>query len=130
MSVWAAARKGDLDGVKAAIENGADIEERGGVLGGTGLHDACYNGHTAVVDFLIQRGARVNSRNKYGYLPIHSACREGHLDTVKLLVSKGSDFRSTSNDGLTPFHLASLNGHTSVADYLMQRVAEAAGKSC
>ena len=130
ISVWAAASIGDLDGIKATVENGADIEERGRVLYGTGLHDAYYNGHTAVADFLIQRGAQVNSRNKYGYLPIHSACRKGHLDTVKLLVSKGSDFRSTSNDDLTPLHLASWNGHTSVADHLMQLGAEAARKWC
>ena len=45
MSVWAAVWTGDLDGVKAAVANGADIEEHGGrFLVGNGLHHACYNG--------------------------------------------------------------------------------------
>ena len=128
MSVLAAAWTGDLDGVKAAVENGADIEERGGGLPtGTGLHHACYKGYFSISDYLIQRGAEVNCRNIYGSLPIHYACLKGHLDTVKLLISKGSDFKSTNNDGHTPLLLASLSGHRPVADYLKQRSTEAAG---
>ena len=34
MSVWAAAERGDLNGIKTAVENGADIEERGGWIAG------------------------------------------------------------------------------------------------
>ena len=93
MSVWAAAEKGDLDGVKAAVENGADTEEQGGWYPtGTGLHHACWGRYFSIIKFLIQRGAEVNCRNKYGYLPIHYACEKGHLDIVKLLITKGSDF--------------------------------------
>ena len=152
MSVWAAARKGDLDGVKAAVENGADIEERRGWSelktvrrmvgkqgklkatitmeyhnGDTPLHLASYNGHTSVADYLIERGVEVNSRNEDGWLPIHYACQESHLDTVQLLINKGSDFTSANYKGDTPLDLASQNRDTSVANYLMQRAAEAAG---
>ena len=120
MSVWAAAKKGDLNGVKAAVENGADIEEQGGEFPtGTGLHHACFKGYFSISDYLIQSGVGLNSRNKHGSLPIHYACIDGHLDTVKLL-SKRSDFRSTNNYGHTPLHFASLNGHTSVAEHLIQ----------
>ena len=124
ISVWAAAEKGDFYGVKAAVENGEDIEERGGWFPtGTGLHHACYKGHFSTADYLIQRGAKVNSRNKHGSLPIHYACIHGHLDTVKL-VSKGNNFTSTNDYRRTPLHFASLNGHTSVAKYLIQCGAE------
>ena len=124
LSVWAAAEKGDLNGVKAAVENGADIEEQGGEYpAGTGLHHACYKGYFSISDYLIKSGARLNSRNKYGSLPIHYACIHGHLDTVKLL-SKRSDIISTNNYGHTPLHLASLNGHTLVAEHLIQCRAE------
>ena len=125
MSVWDAAEEGDLDGVKAAVENGADIEERGGLSGGTAVHDACLHGYFPITHYLIQRGAEVNSRDMYGDLPIHNACIYGHLDTVKFLISKGSDFTSTDNHGRTPLKLASMNGHTGVADYLKQCAAEA-----
>ena len=123
MSVWEAALLGDLDGVKAAVENGADIEERGGIWKGTALHYACLYGHTLVAEYLIQRGAEVNCRNKDGDLPIHDACLRGHLDIVKLLITKGSDFTSTNNNGRTPLHYASLYGYTEVTDYLTQHGA-------
>ena len=110
MSVWAAAEEGDLDGVKAAVENGADVEERGGWMEGTGLHYACYEGYFSIADYLIQRGAEVNCRNEYGSLPIPLP--------VKLLLN---DFTSTD---VTPLHLASWHGHTPLVDYLIQRGAE------
>ena len=124
MSVWAAAEKGDLDGVKAAVENGADIEERGGRLKGTALHHACSMGYFSITEYLIQRGAEVNSRDKDDSLPIHDACRRGNLDTVKFLINKGSDFTSTNKFGRTPLHVASLNGHAPLVEYLIQRGAE------
>ena len=124
MSVWAAAGKGDLNGVKAAVENGADIEEQGGEYpAGTGLHHACYKGYFLISYYFIQCGAGLNFRNKHGSLPIIYACIHGHLDTVKFL-SKRSDFRSTNNYGRTPLHLASANGHTSVAQHLIQCCAD------
>ena len=76
MFVWVEAGLGDLDGVKAAVENGADIEEQGGWYPtGTGLHRACSGGYLSITEFLIQRGAHVNCRDKDGYLPIHPALR-------------------------------------------------------
>ena len=125
MSVWKAGRKGDLDGVKAAVENGADIEERGGLWGGTALHYASTGGYFSITDYLIQRGAEVNCKDNTGSLPIHYACGEGHLDTVELLIRKGSDFTSTDIFGNTPLDHASMNGHTRVTEYLTQRAAEA-----
>ena len=127
LSVWAAAREGDLDGVKAAVENGADIEERGGLFHGTGLYYACWRGCFSTVDYLIHCGAKVNCRDNNSDLPIHYACESGHLDTVKLIISKGSDFTSTNNYGRTPLHVASLFGHRPVVDYFRHRSAEAAG---
>ena len=124
LSVWAAAEKGDLNGVKAAVENGADIEEQGGEYpAGTGLHHAYYKGYFSISDYLIQSGAGLNSRNKHGSLPIIYACIYGHLDTVKFL-SERSDFRSPNIHGRTPLHLASVNGHISVAEHLIQCGAE------
>ena len=124
MSVWAAAKKGDLDGVKAAVENGGNIEEQGGWFpAGTGLHHACQKGHYSMADYLIQSGSKVDSRNMFGSLPIHYACIHGHLDTVKL-VNKGNNFASTNDYGRTPLHFASLNGHTLVAEYLIECGAE------
>ena len=125
MSARYAALHGDLDGIKAALENGEDIEMRGRLSQRTALHYACWGGYFSITDFLIQRGADVNSRDKGGSLPIHYACESGHLNIVQLLISKGSDVTTTNKCGNTPFDIASLNGHAEAADYLMQYGAEA-----
>ena len=83
------------------------------------------NGHTSVAEHLIQCGAKVNSMDKDGYMPIHYAGQNGRQDMVKLLITKGSDFTSTNNAGRTPLDLALLNEHTAVADFLSG--AEVAG---
>lgn len=49
------------------------------------------NSHLEVTRALIQRGADVNGKNKYGKTPIMYACQGGHLDVVKLLHASGAD---------------------------------------
>ena len=125
LSLLAAVLKGDLDGVKAAVENGGDIKERLGLGKTTVLHYACRWGYFSITELLIQRGAEVNCGDRVGNLPIHSACWDGNLEIVKLLISKGSDFTSTNGNGHTPLDIALYFGHTGVVEYLIQRAAEA-----
>ena len=74
MSVWAAVEERDLDGVKATVENGADIEGRGGFWEETALHYPCWGGYFSITEFHIQCGAQVKCRDKCDYLPIYCAC--------------------------------------------------------
>jgi hypothetical protein len=52
---------------------------------------ACEFGRTAVVDFLLQRGAPVDEKlPHHGQTGLHWAAGEGHAETVKLLLSRGA----------------------------------------
>ncbi|HWZ96743.1 MAG TPA: ankyrin repeat domain-containing protein [Candidatus Dormibacteraeota bacterium] len=52
---------------------------------------ACEFGRTAVVDFLLQRGASVHEKlPHHGQTGLHWAAWEGHAETVKLLLSRGA----------------------------------------
>jgi ankyrin repeat protein len=52
---------------------------------------ACEFGRTAVVDFLLQRGASVHDKlPHHGQTGLHWAAWEGHADTVKLLLNRGA----------------------------------------
>src|SRR6267154_288814 len=52
---------------------------------------ACEFGRTRVVDFLLQRGMKVDEKLKHdGETGLHWASYEGHVDTVKLLLVRGA----------------------------------------
>ena len=61
-----AARKGDVNKIKALLQADpklvADIDKNGD----TPLHVACLHGQSAAAQVLIEAGADVNARNSYG----------------------------------------------------------------
>lgn len=49
------------------------------------LHWCAKEGHTKLVEMLLQRGARVNATNMGDDIPLHLAAAHGHLDIVMLV---------------------------------------------
>lgn len=69
---------------------------------------ACEFGRTRVVDFLLQRGMKVDAKLKHdGETGLHWGSCEGHVDTVKLLLDRGAsiDVKDESYGG-TPLEWA------------------------
>jgi ankyrin repeat protein len=58
------------------------------VKGGTPLHFACANGHTAVVCLLVEAGGErlLHMRLKNGCSSLHLAAENGHVDVVNQLI--------------------------------------------
>ena len=77
----------------------------------TALHRASYNGHTAVVEYLLTHGASVDSRTVDGLTPLHSACRWNKARVASLLLQNGAKVNCKSYGGQTPLHLAAVNDH-------------------
>lgn len=50
------------------------------------LHWLSKEGHTKLVEMLLQRGARVNATNMGDDIPLHLAVAHGHLDIVLLVI--------------------------------------------
>ena len=68
VSLIQAARAGNLDLVKRALERGANVSEK--LVGLSSLHYAvCYN-HFAVVEYLVEYGADINEPNLSGTTPL------------------------------------------------------------
>lgn len=86
----AAARKGDVAGVRAALEKGAavDAKTRHGV---TPLYFAASNGHLEVVQLLASKGADVSIKDSfYKFSALGSAIQRKHPDVALYLLEKGS----------------------------------------
>lgn len=55
---------------------GADINTQASD-NASALYEACKNGHTHIVEFLLTQGADANKANKDGLLPLHIAAKKG-----------------------------------------------------
>jgi len=60
---------------------------------------------TETAQLLLEHGASVHARNKYGQMPLHTALNHGLSDIVALLLKFGADVDAQDNDSMTPLHL-------------------------
>lgn len=58
------------------------------------LHWLAKEGHTKLVEMLLQRGARVNATNMGDDIPLHLAVAHSHLEIVLLVSDSNSIFIS------------------------------------
>ncbi|HHQ4308958.1 TPA: ankyrin repeat domain-containing protein [Serratia fonticola] len=93
-------------------------------LGDSLLHLAARKGKVNLCDFLIKKGADVNSLSD-GYLTplIESAC-EGYLDVVTLLIESGALVNGDPRCVTTPLIESSMYGHLGVVRVLVDSNAD------
>jgi hypothetical protein len=74
---------GRIDIAKLLLANGANI------CAGA-LHQSAGNGHTNMVELLLDRGADINSRLRISSVSVlRAGASRGHIDVVKLLIRRG-----------------------------------------
>lgn len=94
--------------------------------GDTPLHKAAGNGHSAVVEFILEHQPNIDLRNIFfeAYTPLHLAAKQGHLNIVQLLVGNGADIEAETHNGeWTALQLAVDEGHEAVVEWLLQNGA-------
>jgi hypothetical protein len=85
-----AARSGDLDTVKALIEKGAPLEAKT-PYGQTPLYLAAMSGHEAVVQFLLDKGAKTDVTDTfYKASMLDFVLQRKHYAVAKLIIAKGN----------------------------------------
>ena len=115
----AAAASGDLDGVRAALADGADRDAQDREEASAILH-AARGGHIAVVRALIAEGVDIDAQDQTCSNPFLFGCINGDLELVRTLVEAGADLRRLTRmggNGLTP---SAEKGHLEVVRYLLE----------
>lgn len=69
--IFSAAERNDYKRVKKLLDSGNDVNEGDWDRDATPLHLACAKGNLETIELLIDYGADVNRRNKYGRTPVH-----------------------------------------------------------
>jgi len=103
-----AARKGDRNEVIRLLDQGTDINARGGARR-TALMFAAMLGQVDVVKALLDKGADVNAKDKYGGTPLMGAATwDDNVEVLKLLLDRGADVNAKDKYGITPLMVAVL----------------------
>ena len=109
---------GMLPEVKVLVDKrGAEINKSGW----TPLHYACTEGHLAVADYLLSKGAKVDALSESDTTPLMMAVRSGNIETVSTLLKNGADMQIVNHQGFTAIDVADLFERTDISKGLSSR---------
>ena len=127
--IYDAAVQGNLDEVKSELsENPGLVNANDTFWEWTPLFWA-LSGRKDIAQFLISKGADVNTKDKRGYTPLHYAPYCSHTEIAEVLIANGADVDDANNGrGSTVLHLAARKGHKDLAEVLIDSGAQVNAK--
>ena len=122
--VFYAARCGDLDIVKAQINN-VLLYSLKNEYADTLLHAACVSGNTELVKFVCVSLKSLSpdiksAQNSFGNTCLHLACEWGSSELVKYLLKEGFKVNAKNSLGQTPLHLSILHERKEIFEILLK----------
>lgn len=124
----AAAKEGDVAMIKELLKKGAKIDEPNpGKFSATPLYWSLFRCKFEAAEYLLKKGANVNSADSFGLAPLQLAvcCKDVDPSLIEHLIEKGADvnYKDTS-DGLRSLHYAISCGSDDAARLLIEKGAE------
>ena len=119
-----AAMRRDVDGVRALVRAGGDVNGAQGD-GMTALHWAATYGDVELTDVLLYAGANVKATSRLGrYTPLHVASQGGFGGVVKILLDRGADPNALTTTGATALMLGAQSGNVAAVAALLEAKAD------
>lgn len=97
--VHSAIRWQKIDEVKGYLESGDGANLVDPTNGNYSIHIAAQNGHNDIVNYLITKGAIINSKNNKGNTALHMALSYDYYDTALILKENGADTNEKNDSG-------------------------------
>lgn len=113
-----AGAKGQLRVAAFLLDHGANINLDGPLL------KAAENGHKAMVELLVARGADLNVTDGERQTALHKAAGKGFLSVLQVLVAAKADLNVRDTSSQTPIVLAAKRGSVSVVEALLKGGAD------
>jgi ankyrin repeat protein len=88
------------------------------------LFSAADENCTELATALLDYGASVDARDRFGARPLSHAARSGHLEMVDLLLARGAPIDARNLAGATALYFAAERSHVAVAQRLVERGAD------
>lgn len=114
--LYKGARNGHLFIVKLMWENTAHCLDNNGE--NYPLFDACEGGHVDIINFLLDKGAKIDPKNNYTFA--HYAAMSGSLNIINRAIEMNVDFLVKTEKNTTTLHSACEKGHFEAAKRLIE----------
>ena len=127
-----ACRNGNLDMVKALMEEGADVLARNNH--DTVLHQAVSSNNEEIIRLILDKikekdpqnfSEHINAKDTEGDTPLMWAAQEGKVNAAKILLEYDADI-DIDKDGKTPLHNAIQQGEEEIVKFLAEEPDEKA----
>ena len=110
-SIWAAAKRNDIELLEKKISEGFDVNKKD-YLQATPLHWAAAYGNTESIDLLLKNGADIDAGDGKNSTPLHWASFMARPDSVKLLIDNNASIEKRNSDGSNAFQSAEIDEGT------------------
>ncbi len=104
--IFDAVKANDLAKVKALVEKDTSLVNLKDAAGNTPLHQAAITGSVPTVEYLLSKGAEIDSVNTRLNTPLHEALRSEKNETAVFLIKNNCDLNRQNVTGYTPLHYA------------------------
>ncbi|KAK3314434.1 ankyrin repeat-containing domain protein [Apodospora peruviana] len=115
---WASCEDHVAEIVELLISHGADVNAKGGLLG-YALNAAAFDSDPAIIDILVENGARKDVKDDFGRTPVHLAANH-NLETFQKVVDIGCDVDVTDVTGRTTLMWAAQPGQVKVVKKILE----------
>jgi ankyrin repeat protein len=119
-----AANNDQLRVAQFLLDSGAEVNRSRDFNSWPPLLIAAANGHKAMVELLLAKGADVNSRDSSGQTALHLAAENGFQSVAEALLANKADVNARDKNQVTPLHLAARKGHSAMVAFLLVHQAE------
>jgi ankyrin repeat protein len=116
-----AVKKNDVKAVKDFLQRGANVNEEHD--GNDTLMQAVFRGYTEIARLLIEKGADVNKKVRYGMkvTPLMEAALRGRTEMMSLLLDSGAEINTTNDLGWTALRYSVTYGKLDAMRLLLDK---------
>jgi len=121
--IFDAVKNNDLVKVKTIVEKDISVVNAKDGAGNTPLHYTANTGSVPLTEYLLSKGADINSTNSVLDTPLHESILKGKYDLSKYLIERGCDLSRQNVMKKTPLHFAVLYNQIEIAELLLSKGA-------
>lgn len=90
---------------------------------------AAQGGHIDIAEYLIKKGADMNTKDMFGRTPLSHSLEAGQLSMAKFLLNYGVNVNTKDDVSQTPLHIAVVKGNFEVVKLLVEKGADVNAKN-